>query len=218
MDSRGVNWHAASTAEAVGLAVRAKTRALVVPTDVDGGVEAGGRARRRPRPRLSQTSAPVVESGAARAQRSSQPPAGAPAQDVPGDPARAPTAEHVRVVIADDDHLFATGLKALLAYDSRLEVVGYGANGEQAVSLTKALRPALVLVDLHMPVLDGLEAARQILALGGSNVVLVTSSNEATDLARARDMGVTVLSKNVGLDALAARISRLAAGITRPLG
>jgi DNA-binding NarL/FixJ family response regulator len=118
------------------------------------------------------------------------------------------------VVIADDDHLFASALKALLAHDNRLEVVGYGANGEEAVSLTKILQPALVLVDLHMPLVDGVEAARQILELGDSDVVLVTSSNEPTDMARAREVGVSnVLHKSVGLDELAATISRLAAGI-----
>ena len=118
------------------------------------------------------------------------------------------------MVIADDDHLFASALKALLAHDNRLDVVGYGVNGEEAVSLTRILQPALVLVDLHMPLVDGVEAARQILELGDSDVVLVTSSNEPTDIARARDVGVSnVLDKSVGLDELAATISRLAAGI-----
>jgi CheY-like chemotaxis protein len=205
-----------STTDAAGIAVRAASRALVVPAHVDGGMEAaGGRTRRRrPRSRGSQGSGLVVELSAARRAGTSHALTNASQRHPRRGRAPLPVTKHVRVVIADDDHLFATGLKALLAHDDRVEVVGYGANGEQAVSLARVLQPALVLVDLHMPVLDGLEAARQILSLGDNHVVLVTSSDDLGDVARAREIGVdTVLHKSVGLDELAATVSRLAAAI-----
>jgi CheY-like chemotaxis protein len=123
--------------------------------------------------------------------------------------------KRVRVVIADDDRLFATGLKALLAYDDRIDVVGYAANGEEAISLVNILKPDLVLVDLHMPVVGGFEVARKVLMLGG-RVVIVTGSEDPDDVTTAHAMGVPiVLSKRLGLDELVARISDVAASIQR---
>ena len=70
----------------------------------------------------------------------------------------------VRVVIADDQHLVRTGFRMILAAQPEIEVVGEATTGAEAVSITNELHPDVVLMDIRMPELDGIEATRQILA------------------------------------------------------
>lgn len=71
---------------------------------------------------------------------------------------------HVRMVIVDDQQLFREGIAALLQTDVRIEVVGRGKNGQEAIDLTEALLPDVVLLDIRMPVKDGIQAIREIKA------------------------------------------------------
>ena len=68
----------------------------------------------------------------------------------------------IRVLIADDQSLFREGLRAVLSADPELEIVGEAANGEEALSTCARLRPDVVLMDLKMPVLDGIAATRRL--------------------------------------------------------
>src|SRR2546423_1679762 len=68
----------------------------------------------------------------------------------------------VRIVIADDDPLFGRMVQAQLSERAEFEVVGLAANGLEAIMLTQELEPDLVLLDVSMPVLDGIDAARII--------------------------------------------------------
>jgi DNA-binding NarL/FixJ family response regulator len=96
----------------------------------------------------------------------------------------------IRVLIADDHRLFAEALAAILATDDRFEVVGQAHNGEQAVELAVARRPDVVLMDISMPRLDGVEAAKQITGKRRSAIVLMlTGSSSSADVARAREAG-----------------------------
>ena len=70
----------------------------------------------------------------------------------------------VRVLIADDQRLFAEALEAILTTDGRIVVVGRAANGEEAVAARTDGRPDVVLMDIAMPVLDGIEATEAIRA------------------------------------------------------
>ena len=105
--------------------------------------------------------------------------------------APAPRARPLRVLIADDEPLFVETVKALLAGDDRVEVVGTASNGQDAVDLANALVPDLTLMDISMPVLDGIEAARRIrLEQPSAAVLILTGSSIATDIDRARQAGV----------------------------
>jgi DNA-binding NarL/FixJ family response regulator len=97
----------------------------------------------------------------------------------------------IRVLIADDHRLFAEALAAILATDERFEVVGQAHNGEKAVELATAEKPDVVVMDIQMPKLDGVEAAKRIKKKRKSaQVLMLTGSNSSADVARAREAGV----------------------------
>ena len=97
----------------------------------------------------------------------------------------------VRVLIADDEPLFVESVSALLHNDARVQVVGTASNGQDAVDLARALDPDVTLMDISMPVLDGIEAARRIrLALPNATILILTGSSTAADIDRARVAGV----------------------------
>ena len=79
----------------------------------------------------------------------------------------------IRVLLADDQALVRGGFRALLDARDDIDVVGEAADGEQAVGLARTLRPDLILMDIRMPRLDGLEATRQITAEPGLNGVRI---------------------------------------------
>jgi DNA-binding NarL/FixJ family response regulator len=73
-----------------------------------------------------------------------------------------PSVRAVRLLLADDHRLFAESLMAVFSEDDRVEVIGIAGNGQEAVDLTAELEPDVILMDLKMPVMDGLEATRKI--------------------------------------------------------
>jgi DNA-binding NarL/FixJ family response regulator len=95
-----------------------------------------------------------------------------------------------RVLIADDHALFAEALEAILAVDGRIVVVGRAVNGEQAVELAASLRPDVILMDISMPVMDGIEATQRIVETKPDTRVLVlTGSDSPRDIDNARRAG-----------------------------
>jgi two-component system, NarL family, nitrate/nitrite response regulator NarL len=98
----------------------------------------------------------------------------------------------VTVVIADDHVLFAEALEAILSTDGRIEVVGRAADGRAAVELVRELRPDVVLMDIKMPVMDGIAATSAIhRERFETHVVVLTGSAATNDIARALDAGAT---------------------------
>jgi DNA-binding NarL/FixJ family response regulator len=96
----------------------------------------------------------------------------------------------VRVLIADDHRLFAEALEAILTADDRIELVGLAGDGEEAVRLAEEQRPDVILMDISMPLMDGIDAAKAIKAADEDvSILMLTGSNDRTDVDRARKAG-----------------------------
>jgi DNA-binding NarL/FixJ family response regulator len=119
-------------------------------------------------------------------------------------PSSPPVGRAVRLLIADDHRLFAESLMTVLGEDERVEVVGIAVNGQEAVDLAAELKPDVILMDLKMPVMDGLEATRRIRASGSSAQVLLLTGTESPLGAEDADAaGATAfLRKESGIDEL----------------
>jgi DNA-binding NarL/FixJ family response regulator len=84
--------------------------------------------------------------------------------------------KRITVLLADDHMVVREGLRKLLEIDADLEVIGEAEEGLQAVSMAKKLRPEVVLMDIDMPILNGLEATRQVLKALPATKVLILSA------------------------------------------
>jgi two-component system, NarL family, response regulator len=101
-----------------------------------------------------------------------------------------PTAPSITIVTADDHPLIRDGLSAVLRAEPDMEVVAEAANGEEALEAYTRLRPDIVLMDLRMPVMDGLTATRAILAEDpGARVIVLTTYDGDEDIHRALSAG-----------------------------
>ena len=96
----------------------------------------------------------------------------------------------IGVLVVDDHEQFVSVLEAILGGETDIEVVGTAENGEQAVELANELEPDVVLMDISMPVMDGFEATRRIVAeVPETRVVMVTGSSADEDRSQARHAG-----------------------------
>jgi DNA-binding NarL/FixJ family response regulator len=87
------------------------------------------------------------------------------------------TIKTIKTLLADDHTIVREGLRALLLADEAIEVVGEARNGREAVEMAEALKPDVVVMDIAMPLLNGLEATRQILAKYPAMKVLILSAH-----------------------------------------
>lgn len=98
----------------------------------------------------------------------------------------------IRLVVVDDHPVVRAGIVGLLDGEPDLEVVGAAGDGREAIELVAALRPDVVLMDLRMPVLDGVEATGRILATAPQvRVVVLTTYETDADILRAVEAGAT---------------------------
>ena len=104
----------------------------------------------------------------------------------------------IRVVLADDHQVMRDGLAALLAQQAEIEVVGLAANGQEAIEQVRRLQPELVVMDVNMPRMDGIQATREITtAWPGIQVIGLTMHTEALSHQAMLAAGaVNCLSKN----------------------
>jgi DNA-binding NarL/FixJ family response regulator len=118
----------------------------------------------------------------------------------------------IRIVIADDHSVVRQGVIMALGMDSEMVVVGEAADGSQAIDLVKRERPDVVLMDLLMPVIDGLEATSIIRSeMPDTEVVILTSAlDDDSVLGAARAGAIGYLVKDSGSDAIRRAVRRAA--------
>lgn len=125
----------------------------------------------------------------------------------------------IRVLLADDQAMVRTGFRMILESDDAIEVVGEAADGAEAVRQTRRLQPDLVLMDVQMPGMDGIEATRQIVASTGDSafrpprvVILTTFEWDASLFGSLRAAASGFLLKNAPPEDLIAAVKIVAAG------
>jgi DNA-binding NarL/FixJ family response regulator len=110
----------------------------------------------------------------------------------------------IRIVIADDHAVVRQGLRMLLSLDTELEIVGEAPNGKEALQLARQLEPDVVLMDLMMPVMDGIEAIKHLRReMPDVEIVALTSVQEdSTVIAAIRAGAIGYMLKDSGADEL----------------
>ena len=83
----------------------------------------------------------------------------------------------VKVLLADDQPLLRTGFRMILEAEPDIEVIGEAGDGETAIRLARRLEPDVVLMDIRMPVMDGVHATRELVRQGGARVLILTTFN-----------------------------------------
>src|SRR3954453_2169906 len=116
----------------------------------------------------------------------------------------------ITILIADDQPLLRTGFRTVLERTGEMEVVGEAENGEQAVALARRLHPDVVLMDIRMPMLDGIEATKQ---LPSHKVLILTTFGLDEYIVEALRAGASgFLLKDAPVDELVGAIRAVAAG------
>ena len=120
----------------------------------------------------------------------------------------------IRVLLADDQALFREGLRTLLSTRTDMQVVGEAADGLEALELVEALQPSVVLMDLRMPVLDGIQATARLRERwpGIPVLVLTTFDDDGNVFGALRAGAAGYLLKDVALDTLVVAIQAAARG------
>ncbi|MBW4565140.1 MAG: response regulator transcription factor [Mojavia pulchra JT2-VF2] len=123
----------------------------------------------------------------------------------------------IKVLLVDDQSLIRQGLKALLELESDLEIVGEAENGEAAINLVAQLQPHVVLMDIRMPIMDGVAATREILRrFSGTKVLVLTTFDDDEYVKAALQNGAMgYLLKDTPSEELAVAIRAVHKGYTQ---
>lgn len=126
--------------------------------------------------------------------------------------------EPIRVVVVDDQPLFASGIAMLVDAQDDMECVGTAGDGEQALAVVAEAAPDVVLMDVRMPVLNGIDATRELLAAGGAaRVVVLTTLRRDDVVVRALEAGASAfLTKDATTEQVLSSIRTVHAGDAIP--
>ena len=124
--------------------------------------------------------------------------------------------KRITVLLAEDHQMVSEGFRSLLKHEPDVEIVGEAASGRQAVQLTRKLRPAVVVMDISMPLLNGLEATRQIRKeVPGTKVIILSAHSDDAYVEQAASLGAAgFLLKQTSSHALAEAIREVEKGKT----
>ena len=120
----------------------------------------------------------------------------------------------IRVVVADDQPLVRDGVAAILGLETDIEVAGTAADGAEALGLIQAVAPDVALMDIRMPVIDGIDATRQLIAAGSSTRILILTTYGTDEyVLQALQAGASgFLLKDAPRDSLLASVRAVASG------
>src|SRR6266403_1779252 len=124
--------------------------------------------------------------------------------------------KRITVLLAEDHQIVREGFRSLLKHEPDIEVIGEAETGRQAVQLTQKLRPAVVVMDIAMPLLNGLEATRQIRKdFPGTKVLILSAHSDDAYVEQVAALGAAgFLLKQTSSDVLAKAIREVQKGNT----
>jgi DNA-binding NarL/FixJ family response regulator len=91
------------------------------------------------------------------------------------------TKENIRVVLADDHVVVRSGIKTLLEHEGSIQVIGEASDGQEALEVVKNLQPDLLIIDIRMPIMNGIEATKQLQQYSKSTKALILSMHDDED-------------------------------------
>lgn len=121
----------------------------------------------------------------------------------------------IRLILADDDAIIREGLKMIIETQPDIELVGMAVNGQEAVDLCREMHPDVIMLDIRMPLIDGIDAAKIILSEKLSAPLLLTTFDESELIMRALKAGVFgYILKNSPAERIMSAIRTISAGGT----
>ncbi|MBN1430136.1 MAG: response regulator transcription factor [Anaerolineae bacterium] len=122
--------------------------------------------------------------------------------------------QQIRIIIVDDHHIFRQGVQVNLELQSDIQVIGQGANGEQGLAIVRQMQPDVVIMDINLPIMNGIQVTRQLAAEGQpSRVIMLTAYDDTQQVIHAMRAGAAAYcAKEIEPDKLVEVIRQVVQG------